>query len=68
VDGRSEQLPPELCLRAWILAGIRCFNTELNKDARIRIHLTDIDAAATTIATITPIALKYAIGSRLLIP
>lgn len=49
VEGRSEQLPPELCLRAGILAGIRRLNTELNKDARIRIHLTDIDSPATAI-------------------
>jgi hypothetical protein len=49
VDGRLEQLPPELCHRAGILAGIRRFNTELNKDARIRIHLTDIDSPTVAI-------------------
>jgi hypothetical protein len=49
VDGRSDQLPPALCLRAGVLDGIRRFNTELNRDARIRVHLTDIDSPAAAI-------------------
>ena len=49
VDGKSDLLPPPLCLRAGVLNGIRRFNTELSADARIRIHLTDIDSPAPAI-------------------
>jgi len=49
VEGRSGRLPPALCLRAGILHGIRRFNTELHSDARIRVHLTDIDSPAAAI-------------------
>ena len=49
VDGKSDRLPSALCLRAGILEGIRSFNTELNPDARIRVHLTDIDSPAAAI-------------------
>jgi hypothetical protein len=46
VDGRSDVVPPRLCLRADFLDGIRRLNAELKQDARIRIHLTDIDTPA----------------------
>jgi hypothetical protein len=49
VDGRLDVLPPQLCLRASILEGIRRLNTDLREDARIRIHLTDIDSPAVAI-------------------
>jgi hypothetical protein len=49
VDGRSDRLPSALCLRAGILTRIRNFNTELNSDARIRVHLTDIDSPTAAI-------------------
>jgi hypothetical protein len=46
VDGKSDVLPSPLCLRAGVLYGIRRLNTELSKDARICIHLIDIDSPA----------------------
>ena len=46
VDGRSDVLPPRLCLRASMLEGIRRLNTGLKEDERIRVHLTDIDSPA----------------------
>jgi hypothetical protein len=49
VDGRSDRLPQALCLHAGVLDGIRRFNAELNRDARIRVHLTDIDSPAVAI-------------------
>ena len=49
VEGRSGRLPPPLCLRAGILDGIRRLNIELPRDARIRVHLTDIDSPAAAI-------------------
>jgi hypothetical protein len=49
VDGRSDVLPPRLCLRAALLDGIRRLNAALNDDNRIRVHLTDIDSPASAI-------------------
>ena len=46
VDGRSDVLPPQLCLRADMLDGIRRLNAELKEDVRIRVHLADIDSPA----------------------
>ena len=49
VDSELDVLPSPLCLRAGILYGIRRLNMGRNKDARIRVHLTDIDSPATAI-------------------
>jgi hypothetical protein len=49
VDGKSDALPPSLCLRAGILYGIRRLNGELSKDSNIRVHLTDIDSPGAAI-------------------
>jgi hypothetical protein len=49
VDGRSGALPPALCLRASLLEGIRRLNAGLKEDARIRVHLTDVDTSASAI-------------------
>jgi hypothetical protein len=46
VDGKSEELPHPICLRAGILEGIRSLNSELRDDAKIRVHLTDVDSPA----------------------
>jgi hypothetical protein len=46
VDGRSDALPPKLCLRAAMLDGIRRLNARLPEQERIRVHLTDIDSPA----------------------
>ena len=46
IDGRSDSLPPSLCLRIDLLEGIRKLNAQLPQDARIRVHLTDIDSPA----------------------
>ena len=43
VEGRSDTLPPELCLRAGVLEALRRFN------GQIRVHLVDIDTPATAI-------------------
>lgn len=45
VDGASDTLPEALCLRAGILEGIRRLNAG-PRNARIRVHLTDIDSPA----------------------
>ncbi|MEO8027596.1 MAG: hypothetical protein ABI823_14035 [Bryobacteraceae bacterium] len=47
VDGRLEQLPSELCLRAGVLDAIRRLNATAR--AGIRVHLTDIDSPAEAI-------------------
>jgi hypothetical protein len=49
IDGKSNVLPAELCLRANILRGIRHLNASLKEGERIRIHLIDIDSPAIAI-------------------
>jgi hypothetical protein len=49
VDHRSDLLPAGLCLRAGILSRIRALNAELADDARVRVHLVDIDSPASAI-------------------
>jgi hypothetical protein len=51
VEGRSDVLPPRLCLRAAMLDGIRRLNATLPEQERIRVHLTDIDSPAFAIRT-----------------
>ncbi len=48
VDGRSDKLPEDLCLRAGILRRIRDLNRE-QPNAHIRVHLTDVDSPANVI-------------------
>ncbi|MDQ6678122.1 MAG: hypothetical protein M3Z09_12585 [Acidobacteriota bacterium] len=49
VDGRSNVLPPSLCLRAGLLEAIRRLNVGLDSGKAIRVHLTDIDSPAIAI-------------------
>jgi hypothetical protein len=49
VAGSRDALPPELCLRADVLQGIRVLNRRLAPADRIRVHLADIDSPATAI-------------------
>jgi len=49
VDGGSNKLPSQLCLRTGILERIRQLNAGLKEDARIRVHFTDIDSPAAAI-------------------
>ena len=50
VDGRTDRLPPELCLRAAPLRMIREFNNGKRQGDRVRVHLVDVDSPATGIA------------------
>jgi hypothetical protein len=49
IDGKSSDLPAQLCLRTSLLRAIRQLNASLKQDERIRIHLLDIDSPPGTI-------------------
>jgi len=49
VNGDSKVLPEPLCVHADIFDSIRRLNAGLEPDARIRVHLTDIDSPASAI-------------------
>lgn len=49
VQGRRNDLPEGLCLRANILEGLRKFNLSLSLPQQIRVHLVDIDSPAQAI-------------------
>lgn len=49
VDGQSDELPSELCLRAEVLRGLREFNRRVAVKDRVRIHLADVDSPAPAI-------------------
>jgi hypothetical protein len=49
VQGKQDNLPEGLCLRADILNRLREFNRDLPSDKKIRVHLVDIDSPEQTI-------------------
>jgi hypothetical protein len=49
VNGESDEMPSELCLRADVLRGVRELNGRLAPRDRIRIHLVDVDSPAEAI-------------------
>jgi hypothetical protein len=51
IRGEGEALPPELCLRAGVLNGLRRINQRLRAEEQIRVHLIDIDSPASAIAS-----------------
>ncbi len=49
VNGETNEMPRELCLRADVLRGVRELNGRLTPKDRIRIHLIDVDSPAEAI-------------------
>jgi hypothetical protein len=49
VTGRSDRIPPDLCLRANVLDAVRDFNKGRSPEAMVRIRLVDIDSPADAI-------------------
>lgn len=49
VNGETDEMPRELCLRAAVLQGVRDLNRRVVPKDRIRIHLIDIDSPAQAI-------------------
>jgi hypothetical protein len=49
VQGKQDNIPEGLCLRADILKRLREFNRGLPWDKKIRVHLVDIDSPEQTI-------------------
>ena len=49
VEGRSDALPPQLCLRVEILRALLRFNQGRKANEIIRVHLVDVDSPAPAI-------------------
>lgn len=44
VEGRSNALPPQLCLRVEILGALRRFNQGRSANETVRVHFVDVDS------------------------